>query len=48
MQLHPVDIVQNISAEEFKKKYYLTSKPLVIKSLSQQLSAYSKWNWDYF
>ncbi len=48
MQLHPVDIVQNISAEEFKKKYYLTSKPLVIKSLSQQWSAYSKWNWDYF
>jgi hypothetical protein len=48
MQLQPVDIVQNISASEFKSKYYQPKKPLVIKDLAKQWPAYKKWNWDYF
>ncbi|MBP6431372.1 MAG: cupin-like domain-containing protein [Ferruginibacter sp.] len=48
MQLKPVDIVETISAEDFKAKYYKPMKPLVIKDLAKQWPAYSKWNWDYF
>ncbi len=48
MQLKPVDTVKNISSEDFRKLYYNTMKPLVIKDLSTSWSAYQKWNWDYF
>lgn len=48
MQLQPVDVVQEISVADFKKKYYNTLKPLVIKNLAKQWPAYTKWNWDYF
>lgn len=48
MQLKPVDTVENISPEDFKKNYYDTKKPLVIKGLAKQWPAYNKWNWDYF
>jgi len=48
MQLKPVDTVESISAEDFKKNYYNSKKPLVIKGLAKQWPAYNKWNWDYF
>lgn len=48
MQLHPVDIVDDISGEDFKKNYYDVQKPVVIRNLSKQWLAYNKWNWDYF
>lgn len=48
MQLKPVDTVDNISPEEFKKKYYDVKKPLIIKGLAKKWPAYNKWNWDYF
>ena len=48
MQLQAVDTVDAISPEDFKKNYYNTMKPLVIKSLSKQWPAYKKWTWDYF
>lgn len=48
MILQAIDTVDTISPEEFKKYYYKTGKPLVIKSLAKQWPAYSKWNWDYF
>ncbi|MEI7965412.1 MAG: cupin-like domain-containing protein [Chitinophagaceae bacterium] len=48
MQLKPVDTVKNISSEDFRKLYYNTMKPLVIKDLSTSWPAYQKWNWDYF
>lgn len=48
MQLKPVDTVDVISAEDFKKLYYDVKKPLVIKNLAKQWPAYTKWNWDYF
>lgn len=48
MNLKPVDIVENISPEQFKSEYYLTQKPLVIKGLSKQWPAYNKWNWLFF
>ncbi|GAB3432847.1 cupin-like domain-containing protein [Niabella aquatica] len=48
MHLQTVDTVENISPEGFKKKYYKTLQPLVIKNLARQWPAYNKWNWDYF
>lgn len=48
MQLKPVDIVDEISAEDFKKNYYYPMRPLVIRNLAKNWPAYHKWNWDYF
>ena len=48
MQLQAVDVVNSISPADFKKKYYDTMKPLIIKDLAKQWPAYNKWNWDYF
>lgn len=48
MLLQPVDTVEMISPEDFKKKYYYPGKPLIIKGLAKTWPAYQKWNWDYF
>ncbi|WP_153798292.1 cupin-like domain-containing protein [Foetidibacter luteolus] len=48
MQLLPVDVVNSISAEEFKRHYYDQQRPLVIRDLSKQWPAYTKWTWEYF
>jgi hypothetical protein len=48
MQLKPVDVVDSITAEDFKKLYYNVGKPLIIKDLAKKWPAYKKWNWDYF
>ncbi len=48
MHLQPVDKVEYISPEDFKKNYYLPKKPLIITGLAKQWPAYNKWTWDYF
>jgi len=48
MYLRPVDVVSNISSEEFKEKYFDPQVPVIIKDLVKDWSAYTKWNWDYF
>lgn len=48
MQLSPVDRVESISPEDFKKNYYDLKKPLIITGLAKNWDAYKKWNWDYF
>lgn len=48
MQLKAVDIVEEIDPETFKKQYYNTLTPVVIKRFAQQWPALEKWNWDYF
>ena len=48
MQLQPVDVVKEISPDEFREKYYDPMVPVVIKDLSKEWPAYQKWNWDYF
>lgn len=48
MQLQAVDIVDQISAEDFRKNYYLPGKPLIIRDLAKSWPAYNKWNWAYF
>jgi hypothetical protein len=48
MKLDKVDVVANISPEDFKKNYYEPKKPLVITEMAKEWPAYKKWSWDYF
>jgi hypothetical protein len=48
MQLQPINKVNAILPEDFKKDYYYPMKPLVITGLAKQWPAFEKWNWDYF
>ena len=48
MQLQAVDTFDTISAGDFKKNYYNTMKPVVIKNFAKEWPAYKKWTWDYF
>ncbi len=46
--LRPVDTVESISPEDFRKNYLLPRKPLVIRGLTKTWPAREKWNIDYF
>jgi hypothetical protein len=48
MQMQSIDRVENITAEEFRTRYYEPRKPLIITGLSKSWPAYQKWTWDYF
>ncbi len=47
MQFCSVDVVNDISSEQFKKEYYNQNKPVVLRNLSKQWPAYTKWTWEY-
>jgi len=47
MQLKPVTVVDDISPVDFKRNYFNTQTPIVIKNFSKKWTAYNKWNWDY-
>lgn len=46
--LKPVDVVESISREDFKKNYLDKRKPLIIKGLTKDWPAREKWSTDYF
>jgi len=48
MILKPVDVVDSISKRDFQENYVKHSKPVVIKSLTNNWAAKRKWNYDYF
>jgi len=48
MHLQPVDTVDSITPEDFKKNYYNKMRPVVIKNIARQWPAYTKWTWDHF
>jgi hypothetical protein len=48
MQLKPVTVVDSITPEEFRKNFYRTNIPVVIKGFSKNWPARDKWDWDYF
>jgi len=48
MQLKEVTIVEHIERGVFRKEFYEPGVPIVIKNLSKNWPAYTKWNWDYF
>src|SRR4030095_12598996 len=48
MRLKPVTTVDSIEPSDFKKDFYYPGVPIVIKNLSKEWPATTKWNWDYF
>jgi hypothetical protein len=48
MQLRPVATFDTIEPEVFRKEFYEPGVPVVIKKLSHDWPAYTRWNWDYF
>ncbi|MBK0369817.1 cupin-like domain-containing protein [Flavobacterium agrisoli] len=47
LHLTPIEIVENISPEEFQEKYLKTRKPVVLRNLARDWPAFNKWNLDY-
>jgi hypothetical protein len=47
LRLAPIDIVGDITKEEFEEKYLKTRTPVVIKNMSKEWPAYQKWTMDY-
>jgi len=45
--LHPIDTVDTISPEDFKKNYLNPRRPLVIKNLTKSWPARERWTADY-
>ena len=45
--LKPIDIVDDITKEEFEEKYLKPRKPVVIKNMARKWPAYQKWTMDY-
>ncbi|MFP3832508.1 cupin-like domain-containing protein [Chryseobacterium sp. SIMBA_028] len=45
--LKPIDVVDDISKEEFFEKYLKPRKPVVIKNMAKKWPAYQKWTMEY-
>ena len=50
MPLNSVEIekVDDISTEDFRRRFLFPKKPAVVKNLAKSWPAYTKWNFDYF
>ena len=48
MELHAIPGYENIDPKEFREEYFNRQKPVVIRNLSKDWPAFSKWNWEYF
>lgn len=47
LHLTPIDVVDEISQEEFREKYLKKRRPLVIRNMAKNWPAYQKWTMDY-
>ncbi len=47
MELHPVDIVEDISPEDFHELYVKTGKPVKLVNYARNWPAIQKWTYDY-
>jgi len=45
--LSPIDIVNDISKEDFEKHYLNKRNPLILKNMAKAWPAYQKWSMDY-
>jgi len=45
--LKPIDVVDDITKEEFFEKYLRPRKPVVIKNMARKWPAYQKWTMEY-
>ncbi|MFN3951403.1 MAG: cupin-like domain-containing protein [Thermaurantimonas sp.] len=47
LNLKPVDVIYDISLEEFHEKYLLTGKPVILKNYTKNWKAIDRWNYSY-
>lgn len=47
MELSPIDVVEDISPEEFHEKYVKTRRPALLKNYAKNWPAIEKWTYDY-
>ncbi|MDR6548734.1 hypothetical protein J2810_004824 [Chryseobacterium rhizosphaerae] len=47
INLKPIDIIDDISQEEFYEKYLKPRRPVVIKNMAKKWPAYQKWTMEY-
>lgn len=47
LHLTPIDVVEDISKEEFREKYLLPRKPVVLRNMAKNWPAYQKWTMEY-
>ena len=47
LQLTPIDVVDEISKEEFVHRYLKPLKPVVIRNFAQNWQATEKWTYSY-
>ena len=48
MELKPVPTFDTLDPETFREKFYEKNAPVVIKKISHDWPAYTKWDWNYF
>ena len=47
LHLTPIDVVEDISKEEFREKYLLPRKPVVIRNMAKNWKKKKKWTMEY-
>ena len=47
LHLKPIDVVEDISEQDFREKYLKPRKPVVIRNMARKWPAYQKWTMDY-
>lgn len=47
LHLMPIDVVEDISKEEFREKYLIPRKPVVLRNMAKNWPAYQKWTMEY-
>ncbi|MEC5158384.1 cupin-like domain-containing protein [Chryseobacterium sp. MP_3.2] len=47
LHLTPIDVVEDISKEDFREKYLIPRKPVVIRNMAKKWPAYQKWTMEY-
>ena len=47
LHLKPIDVVEDISEQDFREKYLKPRKPVVIRNMARKWHAYQKWTMDY-
>lgn len=47
MELHPIDVVEDIGPEDFHELYVKTGRPVKLKNYAQHWPAVQKWTYDF-